>query len=87
MNYFTSNAYIVTSTISGRHGRYGATTSIIGIFNTENRAVAAKKVFTEKWNKDHNIHKANQSHIGYNVKIVKMQVCQIDEQILSEVYE
>lgn len=87
MNYFTSNAYIVTSTISGRHGMYGATTSIIGIFNTENRAVAAKKVFIEKWNKDHNVCKSNHTSIGYDVKIVKMKVCQIDEQILSDVYE
>jgi len=84
MNYFTSTAYLVTAKISGRHGSYGATTSVVGVFNTKQRAESAMKEFIDNYNKG--------KPIGYRVsksdiEIFEIKPCVIDEKIISKVYE
>jgi hypothetical protein len=84
MNYFTSTAYLVTATISGRHGNYGSTTSIIGVFNTKQRAESAMLEFKDKYNK------GQQRGCGLSksdIEILEIKPCVIDEKIISKVYE
>ena len=84
LHYFTSTAFVVSATINGRHDSYGATTSLVGIFNLPNRAEKAKLDFIVKYNKDSNgRHKLRED----NVKITEMKVGEINEIILSKIYE
>ena len=84
MIHYTSKAYLVSSKINGRNGKYGATTSIIGVFNTEKRAETAKKEFLEEWAKTANsLSKINER----DITITTITPNVIDEQILSNVYE
>jgi len=84
MNYFTNTAFLVVAEIGGRHGNYGATTSVVGVFNTKQRAESAMKEFRDNYNKG--------QPSGYGVsksdiKIVEIKPCVIDEKIISKVYE
>ena len=84
MNYFTSTAYLVTAKISGRHGNYGATTSIVGVFNTKQRAESAMQEFKDKYNQ------GQQRGWGLSksdIEILEIKPCVIDEKIISKVYE
>ena len=80
MNYFTSTAFLVVVIEYGRHGNYGSTTSIIGVFNTKQRAVGASDEYKSKLKKENRMKDAK-------IDIVEIKPCVIDEKIISKVYE
>ena len=84
MNYFTSTAYLVVTEISGRHGNYGASTSIVGVFNTKQRAELAVNDFKKTYDKEHS---HGNKLANRDIKIVEIKPCVIDEKIISKVYE
>ena len=84
MIHFTSNAFVVTANISGRHGQYGSTTSIIGMFNKEKTAITERDKFITAYNKN----KSRMYQISERqVTIHPMQPNVTNEQIISKVYE
>jgi len=86
MYHFTSKGWIVISCIPGRNGQYGSTTSIVGIFNTEKRANYAKEKYITTYIKNNNQKYIN-THLHQYVSIIKIDMCKINEIILSEIYE
>lgn len=95
MKHYMSKGYLVSFTSPGRHGGYGATTSVIGIFNTEKRAEESKDVFIKDYLKakkktdvmDSSKLKFLEVNLKRDIKIVPIKMGEIDEQILSKVYE
>ena len=85
MHHFTSTAYIVTAMMSGRHGQYGATSSVVGIFNTEARAEDARQKFMKNYAHDYGIR--DMAYLDRCIKVARMKIGCVDEQIIGKCYE
>ena len=80
-----TKAWIVCTRIAGRSGMYGATTSVVGFFNSEKRADAARYEFINQYRKVNSKRECRGIDNDVFIKVIKPGV--IDEQIISEVYE
>ena len=78
--HFVSEAFLLCSNIGGRNGNYGATVSIIGIFNTKKRAEIARKEFSDNYADSGVITERS-------VWIEKIKPGKINEVIIADIYE
>lgn len=81
------NVFLVIADITARDGEWGNTSSVVGVFSTEENAIKAKKDFIDELMVSKKWDNSRRKHCEKSCEIIPMVIDEHEEKIISCNYE